>query len=435
MSLQQAVADFCSQHGYEKTYFIAYSGGLDSHVLLSLLSTLRHTQPLKLRAIHINHGLSPHAALWEQHCVAVCAACNVELVQYNIQLERNQSESIEAMAREQRYAAMFSLLKKGDMLLTAHHQDDQAETVLLQLLRGAGPKGLAAMPISKFVVQGIHGRPLLNFPRSALETYAAEKKLQWIEDESNQQLKYARNFIRHRLLPCMTTRFPAAAELLTRSARHCAEADKLLAEYAAILLQQTRGVMMNTLSLSALIALSAPQQRLVLRAWINEQGHPLPTEKKLATLQQQLLQAAADRMPCVRWQSVEVRRYRDAIYLMPCLPLHDANQVITWNLSQDLPLATLGTLCAHKQHGSGFRADLTEVTVRFRQGGEVVHHAERGRLTLKNLFQEWGVLPWLRDRLPLIFVGEKLIAVLGYFVDAAYVAKGDEEGIVVDWWR
>lgn len=414
--------------GLGKTIWVAYSGGLDSHVLLSLCHALRSELNFSLRAIHINHGISPHAASWEQHCKAVCTAYQIDYVARSVQLDLAAGISVEEAARIKRYAVFAECIQTGDILLTAHHQDDQAETTLLQLLRGAGPKGLAAMPTLKPLADGWHGRPLLTFPRDVLQDYAEAHRLCWVEDESNLNLKLTRNYIRHAILPLLKQRWPSVTATLARSAAHCSESQVLLEEFALDVCIRARGSRENTLSVLKLAALRPDQQRLVLRSWIQQQGFMLPDARKMASIQQNVLTAASDRRPCVRWQGVEMRRYRDDLFVLATLPPHDSKQVLAWQLEQPLALAELGTLQAALVSGQGLSADIKQVSVRFRQGGELACLPERGRHTLKNLLQEWGVLPWERDRIPLIFIEDMLVGVVGYFIDSQYAAKSGELG-------
>jgi tRNA(Ile)-lysidine synthase len=428
VSLLLSLRHFFNQHGLERTYWMAYSGGLDSHVLLSLCARLRKEMALTIRAIHINHGFSSHAKQWASHCALICQKEAIDYVERTLTIPLRAGDSLEEVARKARYAAFADCLHPGDMLLTAHHQDDQAETVLMQLVRGAGLKGLSAMPVIKpFADASFHGRPLLAFSRSSLADYAKEQGLIWVEDESNQQSKLTRNFMRHEVLGLLKTRWPSVANTLARSAQHCAEAQTLLNEFALTLCATLQGSRAGTLSVHKLLELDPQKQRLVLRAWIQKLGFALPDAKKLATIQATVITAAWDRNPCVRWQDVEVRRYRDDLYVMASSSQLMTEQVITWHLAQPLKLGT-DRLYAEKVQGRGLHSDIHTISIRFRQDGDVVTLPLRGRHTLKKLFQEWGVPPWERDRLPLIYLGEKLIGVLGYFLDQAYTAKGEQWG-------
>lgn len=426
MTLLAALRDFCREQGLERTYWVAYSGGVDSHVLLSLCLALRSELNLRLRVIHINHGLSPHAKAWAAHCARVCQQYAVDYVEETVTLDLQHG--VEEAARHARYAAFARHLAQHDILLTAHHEEDQAETILLQLLRGAGLKGLAAMPVKKAFASGFHGRPLLSFTRAAIEDYAKAADLTWIEDESNEAVRFTRNFIRHEMIARLKTRWPTVTQTLSRSASHCAEALQLLDEFAKEACRQAQGSQENTLSVQKLLLLDTKKQRLVLRAWIQLHHYPLPNTKKLYAIQSQMLQAAVDRLPCITWQQVEMRRYRDDLYLMESKAHPDTEQVIAWAATKTPLEIGMGLLRAEKTKGRGLRANIPSLTIRFRQSGESVTLHGRGRHTLKNLFQEWGVPPWERARVPLIFSEQTLIGALGYFLDDAYAAKEDEMG-------
>jgi tRNA(Ile)-lysidine synthase len=428
MKLLNAVRDFCSQHGTETKYYIALSGGLDSCVLLTLFYQLSRQQKINVSAIHVNHQLSPHADSWSQHCKQLCGKYSIQYIERIIRLELNAGDSLEELARIKRYRIFADCIGKNDILLTAHQLDDQAETVMLQLLRGAGPKGLSAMPVIKRFGRGYHGRPLLHFSRDDLLAYAHEHKLEWINDESNDDVRLTRNFLRHQVLSVIKSRWTSVASAISRSAAHCAESQALLEEFAAEIYAQVSGSRENTLSVSKLLQISAARQRLVLRTWILEQGYPVPDTRKIGTIQRDVLTAAWDRSPCVSWSEVELRRHRDDLYLMPALPETRVQQDFLWNLSQPLLIPGLGTLNTSLSQGQGLCRDIQQVTVKFRQGGEIVDLDGRGRHALKNLLQEWKTLPWERDRIPLLFIDNKLIGAVGYFLDKKYSARPEDTG-------
>lgn len=417
--LVQAVSDFFTQYGFERTYWVGYSGGLDSSVLLEVCASLSISLPVKLRAIYINHGLSPYANKWALHCEQVCAELNIPFYHQKVQLNLTEGVSLEEAARKERYAVFAKQLEEDDVLLTAHHQDDQAETVLLQLFRGAGPKGLSAMPEMKPFAKGYQGRPLLPFSRIELEEYAAEQALTWIEDESNFDTTFSRNFLRHDVIPLLKKHWSGVTKSIARSATHCAEAQALLEAFAREALLQVAGSKLDTLSVSELLALSLEKRRLLLRTWIDERGFLLPDTKKLQSICTSVLTAARDRSPCVQWGQVEVRRYQDDLYLMKALPSFDATKQIDWDFSSELEVA--GVQLKAVLIANGLSPEMGPVTVKFRQGGEVINLPGRGSHTLKKLFQEWQVPPWERDRIPLIFLNKRLIAVVGYAIDEDYL--------------
>ncbi len=394
MTLVASVRDFCRRHGKQHVW-IALSGGLDSRVLLEACHAVRVNVPLIFHVIHVHHGLSPFADEWLASCAEICRQYDFDFHSAHVTLDADSSDSLEEMARHARYNIFAGLIQSDDLLLTAHHQDDQAETLLLQLMRGAGPKGLSAMPSIKSFAKGWHGRPLLSYSRQMLLDYATAHQLVWVDDESNADCSLTRNFLRHDILPILKSRWPTVEAALARSAMHCAEAQSLLEEVADEKLPLLVGSVHGTLSATKLLTLSEAWQRLLLRSWIGRQGHPMPDTTKLATILTSVLQSGWDKTPCVEWEGVQLRRHRDDLHLV----------------SAKLTLA---------EPGQGLRPDVGAVTIRFRVPGESVEILGRGRVSLKNLFQEWRVPAWERSSLPLLFCGSKLIQVPGYFTDPAY---------------
>lgn len=420
-----------------RRFLVAYSGGLDSMVLLHALVKLRPQLAGELIAVHINHGLQASAGDWATHCEAVCRSLDVPLIRVDIRLEIEKGESIEAVARQARYAAMQKQMVKDDLLLTAHHQDDQAETLLLQLMRGAGPSGLAAMPQVAAFGPGWHGRPLLGFSRAQLQYYAQEEGLSWIEDSSNRDERFDRNFLRQQVMPLLAGRWPAMARTLSRSARHCAEAQRLIDGLSESDLARIADG--ECLTLPGLTELPPPRQRAVLRAWIRQRGFPLPDTARLDRLQREMLEARGDRMPMVHWPGVEARRYRDRLYLMPPLQPHDVGITVDWDGEAPLLLPSgLGRLEVEtglggidpKQWGTA------PICVRFRQGGERLQpKGRRHSHSLKALFQEQGIPPWQRERIPLVFVGDQLVVVGDLWIAQSFAAKDVNEGLRISWDR
>jgi len=388
---------------------VALSGGLDSMVLLhSLVALNTH---LQIRAIHIHHNLSKNADSWQEHCAQECTKLNISFNAYNITVTKKPQHSLEAIAREMRYAELAKHLAPDEVLATAHTQPDQAETVLLQLLRGAGPKGLAAMPAVKTFAHTQLIRPLLQYSRTELELYATENKLTWIDDESNLDLAFDRNYIRHKVLPQLQQRWPQTLHSLSLSARNCAESSELLHTLAAQDLLQLQTDDPSIIKLTPLLQLSPARQRNLLRHWIETLTMPIPDHRQLQQIQQNLLLAKHDASPCVQWQGHELRRFNDKIYCMQELTPHDPTIEINWDLQQSLELPNnIGTLTATKNLG------MKSVIVRFRQGGEKLKLHDNARTQkLKHLMQQWQIPPWMRDRVPLIYDQDKLIAVVGLY--------------------
>jgi len=420
--------------------WVAYSGGRDSHVLLHAMAGLRGRYPAELRAVHADHGLHPEAVAWGEHCRRVCAELAVPLELLKLDLDRRSGESLEAVARSARYRALAGVLGPGDLLLTAHHQDDQAETLVLQLLRGSGPSGLAAMPALAELPPGRLARPLLGFSRDRLAAYARREGLSWIEDPSNRDSGFDRNFLRHEVFPVLLRRWPGLGKTLARSARHCAEAQSLIDQLARTDLQAARGEDPGVLSLAALRRLPPPRCRALLRHWISEQGFRVPDTARLDRVLDEVLTAAGDRMPLVHWEGAEVRRYRDGLYLLRPLPPHDPELRLDWDGNTRLRLPEgLGVLATRPARGGGIDRELwrrSPLQVGFRRGGERCRPAGRRHTrSLKTLLQEHGVVPWMRDRIPLVFLDGRLAAVGDLWVCEEFRATPGRDGVELCWNR
>ena len=417
-------------------YRVAYSGGCDSHVLLHALVAVRDQLPtINLSALHINHGLADEADRWATHCEQVAAELNVDFKVVDVDAMGEAGESPEAAARQARYHIFAQMMDEGDGLLLAHHEDDQAETLLLQLFRGAGVRGLAAMPRHVAFSKGWLGRPLLGLTRQQLRDYAQAAGLSWIDDPTNQSQDFDRNFLRHNIIPDCLPRWPALPHTLARAAQHQAAASHLLDELAAVDLKTLVGSRSDCLSIGALNRLSRERQNNVLRYWIRLRGLSLPSTVQLQRIHDELLSAREDAQPQVGWANSVIRRYRDDLYLLPLRPDSADREPQNWDLSCDLSLADGCRLKCVSQKGLGLKASLQgrrDISVRFRQGGEVCRPSERGQAhRLKTLWQEWGVPPWERERIPLIYVGEEIAQVLGYCICEPWQAGADEDGLVM----
>ncbi|HKT31983.1 MAG TPA: tRNA lysidine(34) synthetase TilS [Gammaproteobacteria bacterium] len=418
-------------------YWVAYSGGLDSSVLLHALVQRRAALGGELRAVHVNHHLQPQADAWQAHCERVCAVLDVSLECRDVNVAPVKGESLEAVARAQRYAAYRKLLRAADLLLLAHHQDDQLETFLLQALRGAGPRGLAAMRARAKCGAGKLARPLLGFTREELYAWAELQGFDWLEDPSNADMRFDRNYLRHEILPRLRVRWPAAAATVSRSARHCAETLELIDALAALDWQQCADSEGRSLAVAALRQLGRSRSGNLLRFWFDKLELPAPPAHKLEQVFTEVLAAGTDRNPRVDWEGAEVRRYRGRLYAMAPLPEAPAGELrLRPGVEQDLG-AGLGSLSLQPVDGEGLRAALCPVDdfrIRFRSGGEICRPAGRAhRRPLKKWLQEFAVLPWMRERLPLIYAGDELAAVAGLFVCAPFAAGKGEPGLRVQW--
>jgi len=393
---------------------VALSGGLDSTVLLHALAACAARETASLRAVHVDHGLQPESAAWARACRTACAAAGVALEVIELGLAPARGESLEARAREARYAALAAQLADGERLVTAHHRDDQLETVLIQLMRGAGVAGLAAMPARARLGRGWQLRPLLEVDRAELAEYAARHGLTWQRDPMNEALRFDRGYLRARVLPAIRERWPAASATVMRSASHLAEASQLLDGLAAAdaghVLDEGR------LSLASLAVLPRDRQVNLLRWWLRRDGLRPPPAARLKAALPGFLAARPDAAPALRWDSGELRRYRGRLYAIA-------------------PGAGMGSFRLVAGREGGLRqADGITPSIRFRAGGESLRpHPGRPRKRLKDLCQEAGIVPWMRDRLPLVFVGERLAAVGDLWIDADFAAPAGTPALKPVW--
>lgn len=411
---------------------VAYSGGLDSHVLLHALGQLRATAGWPIRAVHINHGLHPDAGRWAEHCAHVCAELTVALDVEAVVVAAVGDYGVEEAARRARYAALARHVRAGEVLVTAHHRSDQAETVLLQLLRGTGVRGLAAMPARTPFGPAELVRPLLPWDRVALASYAVTERLRYIDDPSNSDPRLARNYLRAEIMPRLIARWPDAAEQLARSARHSAEAMHLLDEIgAADLAASTTSA--GELRIDALTALSPARRSNVVRYWLRARGVRVPAETTLRQILKQCDATPRTRHVCIAWPEGEVRRYRDWLTVRPRqgAPL---DWTTSWNPA--LPLIIPGTgkrLRTQAATGNGLAQTWMHTApwqVRWRRGGERCLLPGRAhRHKLKKLLQEAGVPPWERARLPLVYIDGQLAAVADRWVCQPFAARAGEPSV------
>ncbi|MCP3680361.1 MAG: tRNA lysidine(34) synthetase TilS [Gammaproteobacteria bacterium] len=317
MIIQQAVDDFIASLCDNTHLWLAYSGGVDSHVLLhSLHQAVINRPTLTLHAIHINHQLQPQAKQWQQHCGEVCQTLAIDYHSESIEVTPIARQSLEAIARNKRYQALTKRLNRDDYLITAHHQNDQAETLLLQLLRGAGPQGLAAMPMVTTLAPGYLARPLLPVSRNTIVNYAEIHQLRWVEDDSNQSLQFERNFLRHKLLPQILQRYPSAYRTITRSAKLCGETSELTAALATIDLSASQiPKSPNELSVEKVKKLSRARQRNLVRYWLTQQKIPLPSAIKLRHIIEDVIHSRYEATPCVTLSGTHIRRQKNRIFL------------------------------------------------------------------------------------------------------------------------
>ncbi|MEX5583110.1 tRNA lysidine(34) synthetase TilS [Pseudomonas lurida] len=390
-------------------WHIAFSGGLDSTVLLHLLASLANTETLPpLSAVHVHHGLQAAADAWPAHCQSICDNLGVPLSVKRVQVQ--PGASLERAAREARYRAFAEVTGAGEVVLTGQHRDDQAETLLFRLLRGAGVRGLAAMPAQRPLAGGYLVRPLLDVSREALEVYAHEHQLKWIEDPSNADSRFSRNYLRHRVLPALTERWPQAVTGLARTAEHLGEAQGLLDELALLDLQAASKASafpwlgLPSLALAPLCELSDARQRNALRHWLAPLTR-LPDSDHWAGWHS-LRDAKGDAQPLWRLADGELHRCGQRIWWLPSTRSEFSDATVSWPDSQNpLELPGNGQLTLTGEAPEG------PLEVRYRQGGEILEVPGRGRRDLKRLLNESGLPGFVRGRLPLLYQGEQLLGV------------------------
>lgn len=395
---------------------VALSGGLDSTVLLHALAGM--VPAPRLRAAHVHHGLHGEATRWERHCARLCAGLGVSYASHRVKVAA-AGEGIEAAAREARYTALFGDLAQGEWLLTAHHRDDQAETLLLNLMRGSGPAGLGGIVVAG---GGRHARllrPLLGLPRRALRDYALAHELDWIEDPANEDPRFDRNFLRHQVLPLLAGRWPASSRALARTAGLCAEAAGLLDELADA--DARRVVRAGRIAIERFVRLGEPRQRNLLRRLARVLTASTPPERRLREGLAQLLAAGPDRQPLLAWEGGEIRRFRGHLYVQrPLSPPGPAGGRLAVRAGASLDSqGPGGRISLHRSRSGGLDPARLgpELRLRYRQGGERLRPAgSSGHRELKKLLQEAGIVPWMRAHVPLLYAGGQLVAVADLWV-------------------
>ena len=409
-----ALESYLAGQGEPAGIVIAYSGGLDSHVLLhAAVTLLGDVDTQTLSAIHIDHGLHPDSGEWALHCQSVCESMGVPLTTRRVEVA-DAGDGLEAGARIARYAAFAEVLGEDEQILLAQHADDQAETFLLQALRGSGPDGLASIPRKRTFASGYMARPLLGCSQLSLKHYAEQWDLHWIDDPSNADMRFDRNFLRHQVMPLLRQRWPAAAQTLARAATRSAAASQTLLSLAQEDLHRVRVRGAGELSVSELRNLPRERVYNVLRLWARQGGMRMPRLQDLAQVWTDLLQARSDSVGIVNVRDYEFRRHRDRLYLLPPTAETDAFRHDWAPPHADLLIPETGqllTLDACRDQGIDVPADAT-VEVRSRGGGELIKLGEPAfHKAVKKLLQESGVPPWRRDAIPLLYVNGRLAAV------------------------
>ncbi|MEO7744449.1 MAG: tRNA lysidine(34) synthetase TilS [Usitatibacter sp.] len=416
-----------------ETICVGLSGGLDSTVLLDALSENMESTGYPVSAVHVNHNISPNASKWVKFCERLCANAGVPLVVEEVRIDGSSPEGLEASARIARYAVFSARPEK--FVALAHHLDDQAETVLLQLLRGTGLKGISAMP----EIRELRGtpvsivRPMLEYPRAALEAYARGRELKWIEDESNASTRQDRNYLRHDILPLLDQRFGGWREAMARFARHAGSANDLLEQLAA-----ADGVPLRAGDPFPITDLREARRANALRGFLTRNAVAMPSEARLAEMVRQLWEARDDARVRIDHAGVSLVRFKSEVHIERHLASGGPWRV-GWELESAVDLgADRGIIEFEEVTGEGIAAESVEVGKWYfapRSGGESIRLGGSGRptRTLKNLFQELGVPTWQREKLPLLFHDERLVWVPGVGIAAEYACEPGRDGFRPTW--
>ena len=417
---------------------VALSGGADSAALLAALAAPAQLPlPFELRAVHIDHGLQAAAQALQDSCLNQCRRFGVPLKVIAVDVDLKPGDSVEAKAREARYAALALEVGERECLITAHHALDQAETLLLQGLRGSGLKGLAAMPARKHFGRGWHLRPLLDVKKGDLVALGAELEAGGCEDPMNKDPRFDRSFLREQLMPRLLERWPGAPAALARTARHAAEAQDFIDAAAARDLSAVRDG--SALMLPQLRSLQSARRLNALRLWLNEADVEPPSEARIHEALRQMFEAQADHQPTVSWGEHALRRYRQRLFLTPKeLPRLSGPQHLPAQPGASLPLGEgLGRLRIEPMNGGLDPTRVRLLSVRPRVGGEALKPARGARTqSVQHLCQAWGVFPWMRDALPFLYVEhveQNLVAVADLWLDESWCVAANAPGLGVRW--
>ncbi|OAI20897.1 tRNA(Ile)-lysidine synthase [Methylomonas lenta] len=409
--------------------YIAYSGGIDSHVLLHLVASQANLKP-KIIAVYVNHGLQALADDWGAHCRRQAENLGVSFVGLKVDAQAANGESPEAAARNARYQALQGLIQTDDCLLLAQHREDQMETLLLQLFRGAGVQGLAGMPASLPFGEGSLLRPLLNIAKADIREYGLRHGLDWVEDPSNQSNDFDRNYLRNEVVPILKQRWPALDKTIARSAQNCGEAVSLLDDWGQQMITQLVRPLDNSLAIDQLKAFSVPQSNWLIRQWFGLFGLKPPSQALLQAIKQQFVDAGPNAHPQILTQGHVLKKYRQRLYCLTEQHCIKPTDRLAWpNETPTLTLAN-GYRLSRVSASSGINQQLwhtANISIRPRSGGEKIKLPGReGQHSLKKLFQEVGIPPWERETRPLIYLDDRLAAVAGLWIaEWAYACNPD----------
>ena len=415
-------------------FCIAFSGGMDSTVLLHVMKNIIDEKS-QIRAIHINHNIVDNSKVWTKTCKSICKNFGIDIEIISLEVTHN-GYGLEAAARDERYKKLKEKLYENEYLLTAHHEEDQMETVFLRMARGTGLDGLQGINEKYSFGEGIIFRPMLEVSKTSVMDYAKEHQLKWVEDSSNQDTHFDRNFLRKKIIPQFRERWPSIASSVSRLSQLSAQNIKILNQIA----EEDIGPIanMNELPLAKLLDKSFERANNMLRYIILANGMSIPSMKTLQDGLKEMLDPETDKS-VIAWKDYCIRKYKNHLYFLSNSDL-EPNKVdvrIPWEIGKTVNLGeNIGTIEATFIHGDGLSIEKckNKLTISYRQGGELIKPiGHRINKSLKNLFQENQILPWMRDKIPLIYYQDELVSVADLWFNQNYVASQNEAGFVVNW--
>lgn len=430
-----------SLHGTANIW-VAFSGGIDSRVLLELAYQYTKNLPqsnYQLQAIHINHGLHKDADAWAKHCLDVCNTLNIPLYVMPIKLRKQPGKSLEELARQARRDIWHSLLPAQATLLLAHHAQDQAETILYRLFRGTGPTGLSGMLEVKSFGKGVLLRPLLQVAKTDIDEFAKNNAITWIVDDSNIDIKFDRNFIRQNIIPVLAKRWPSVVTNITRSGELCLETTALTDITSQHLLTNLAGSVAGTLSINKLLALPEAQCFIIIRTWLESKNYQMPSRNQLYRIKQEIMLARNNATPVLNIIQYSIRRYRDDLYALPIKKIPPKEIIpVTLDTRHDILKGTISIMDGSKSEI--LLASGKKLTIKKTIGKGFILPGNRQTITIcigchgkkaKKIFQQHNIPPWQRHEYPLIFYADKLICIVGLWLRSEFVATSNTLGISV----
>jgi len=416
--------------------FVAYSGGVDSHVLLHLIA-LDPAFKKKVTAVYINHGLQKESDEWAVHCQSVASALSVRFRCIKVKIDENSGDSLEELAREARYQALQALLARHDVVLLAQHREDQMETVLLQLFRGAGVQGLSGMPVISTFGEGRMYRPFLDISKKDIDHYAIAHQLNWVEDPSNESNDFDRNFLRNQVIPKLKQKWPALDKTVSRSARHCANAYQLTEDIVLGLYIEVADEQDLTLNIDKLLMLNNNKQCLVIRQWYKTHQLRMPSEKVVDAIIDEVVNALESRNPEIRGQGYSIKRYRKKLFCLKEKSIKGEQGNLKWPTGlRVIELKNNSRLIiSETEEGIPKKIwDKAEVVIKFREGAEKIRlQGREGRHSLKKLYQERGIPPWQRNNIPLVYLDNNLASIADLWRSADYSSDKGEKCYRIEW--